>query len=702
MASVGHCYRYWQLPFDKIQQDVTISGRIDNVDQSANGELSRYIVSVVSMGQYQWKWPRKIRVTWSSPSKYFLPGQQVVLRVRLKPAFGTVNPHTFNYHQWLVSQKIVATGYVKEHHSNRLIEPNISLRHRLIYRLKALELKQLKWIEALIFGERGGFDKGDWELLKNTGTAHLFAISGLHIGIVLGWIWLVARLCIYAVSSLHPKLTQSNSLTVTKVLALSGGGFFVVMAGAQLPVVRAFVLATIAVYLLTSRQRMDALAALVMMAFICLLLFPFAVYGQSFYLSFSAVSAIWLLNWWLGGVPLGWRGRISYAIKMQVGLFLFMLPVVASFTGTLSYSALLTNLVLIPLFTIVIVPATSLLLVFLFVNAKPPALLLEGVDTLLHWVIEFLRLFQRYASSIRIDLSIEAALLAIVALALIVLPIAIKRRYLAVLFAFVTALLFVEVKRDDMWYLHIFDVGQGNSAAIQRGSHFIVFDTGASSRFGPSHAERTIIPFIQSEQEASLDYLFLSHYDDDHAGGAEDILAAFPDANLISPSGLCRRGFSQQWRGLNITALWPNKDVNHIDNNQSCVLSVSDNINSILLPGDIEQASEWQLVRQVALKSDVLIASHHGSKTSSTYAFLQAVSPQYAVLSYGFKNRYMMPDPNVINRLSAQPLTCLSTVEHGYIKFTFSATQPIAVDSMKRSSASKWFYPKKSLPCSRG
>ena len=209
-TSVGQSYLKWQQLGGEIQQDVIIEGRVVGYQRFA--DYDRLILTDNIVDQHVWEKQWAIQLHYYRPQAAFTNGQRIRTAARIKPARAIANPAGFDMQRWYVSQRIVKTGYVRGHRIE-LIEPDTSTRNRLKSRLTSLQLPGEKWLLALLFGERQEFTKSDWQLLQQTGTAHLFAISGLHLMIVAGAILIIFRGCI-AVSAM-------STLTLPKSLYLN-------------------------------------------------------------------------------------------------------------------------------------------------------------------------------------------------------------------------------------------------------------------------------------------------------------------------------------------------------------------------------------------------------------------------------------------------------------------------------------------------
>jgi competence protein ComEC len=217
----------------------------------------------------------------------------------------------------------------------------------------------------------------------------------------------------------------------------------------------------------------------------------------------------------------------------------------------------------------------------------------------------------------------------------------------------------------------VLDVGQGLAVLVETAQHALLYDAGP--RFGDSAdaGGRIVAPFLRAAGVGKLDLLVVSHADIDHSGGARSVLAAVPVASLLSslpadhpivamaPARSCIAGLRWAWDGVAFEILHPDRpayaDVARKSNDLSCVLRVVSQGGTVLLTGDIEAASEIELLARdaSALRADVLVVPHHGSRTSSTPAFIAAVSPRSAVVAAGYRNRFGHPREGILARYVA-------------------------------------------------
>jgi competence protein ComEC len=277
--------------------------------------------------------------------------------------------------------------------------------------------------------------------------------------------------------------------------------------------------------------------------------------------------------------------------------------------------------------------------------------------------------------------SLLGLLLAGAGVGLLLLPRGYAFRYLA--FILFIPLLFpahAQPKNGEA-YMTLLDVGQGLSAVIRTRQHTLVFDSGPRLGRQFDTGAAVVVPYLREQGISRIDILLISHGDNDHIGGADSILSLLPVAQVISsvPERLrryapqrCETGMHWVWDAVDIRVIYPQAGDYASDlseNNLSCVLQVRTQSRSFLLTGDIETPAEERLVARYAeaLHSDVLIVPHHGSKTSSSAAFLAKVAPRSAIFPVGWHNRYHFPHAQVLERYQQAGIQVHTTANQGAI-----------------------------------
>lgn len=617
--------------------------------------------------------PHRARISWYNPHPPVRAGQCWDLQAKLHAPHGSANPGGFDYESWLLRKRIGATGYVKSARPcPRQTSTALSVDHwrqwasqRLQHLLADSPMAGI--IRALTLGDTSGISDTQWQVFRHTGTSHLVAISGLHIG-------LIASLVFLGLRWLTPRLPRGDKLPVMAVTAVGSAlaaGLYALLAGLALPTQRALVMLLVVLGALllrrrTAPSRLLALAALVVLAFD-----PFAVLSAGFWLSFGAVA--WILYLVQRGHG---RSRWYLAVWLQVALVLTLAPLTLFWFGQASIVAPLANAVLIPCF-VVVVPVVLLSAMLALAWPAVGVPILHQVAHVMHWGWVGLQALAQLPVS-HFSLPAPGAItlvLALLGVAMLLAPRGVPGRWLGAI-ALLPLLVVPGRPPPGDFRLVLLDVGQGLSAVVRTAGHTLLFDTGPRYRTGFDAGDALIVPYLRSRGIARVDRLVISHGDMDHSGGMQavesqlDVVSAI-GAKTATP---CRAGMHWRWDGVDFVMLHPDR-ADWGDNNGSCVLRISAAGGSLLLTGDIEAAAEHHLVmtRGRLLPADILVMPHHGSATSSTAAFVKRVHPAYALAPAGWHNRWDFPRPPVLARYRAIGAQILQTGTAGAIRMDVSA-----------------------------
>lgn len=606
------------------------------------------------------------------------PGEHWRFELSLRRPAGMSNPGGFDYEAWLYAQGIGALGSIRR--GERLEEPagtspvarlRYSIRDQLATVLAAQPGGER--LIALVVGDKSVLSKEDWQVLQATGTAHLMVISGLHVGMlaaaVFGAITLLGRTGV-----LHwpwPRLW----LAIPLVIAVAA--VYALLAGFEVPVQRALLMITLGL-LVQLLYRQPGLWTFWLTAFAAVLLYnPAAPLRAGFWLSFMAVA---LLLYGMGSrlavQSLWWRwGRAQWVVFVGLWPWLFLW----SMPGSLSSP--LANIVAIPWVSLLVVPAALAGTVMQLLLDWPwlvqlAAVALNALFVGLDWLAQ-LRAAERLAFPGWWGFG-----LGLVGIAALLSPMA--RLLWVPALACILALVWPPQPRPgpgELW-VTVLDVGQGLSVLLQTRENTMLYDAGARFAGGFDLGEAVVHPALLSLGVRRLDLLLLSHADNDHAGGAPFIFRHMPVARVLAgqvadqDAGLgaeaCVPGQSWDWDGVRFEILY-SPPPPAPPNEQSCVLRVVAGEWAVLLPGDVGVRSEYQMLRHV-LSADLLLAPHHGSRSSSSYAFIRAVNPRWVVFSAGRHSQYGHPHPGVVARyreLDAEPVY---TATAGAIRYVLDDT----------------------------
>lgn len=613
-------------------------------------------------------------------------GQTWQLLAKLRQAHNLSNPGGFDYKTLLEVKHIHWTGYVQKKSfqaqaSQRAPFSLMGLREHLSFHLSDLvhEEDALGILQALTLGVTTHISQDLWALFRKTGTTHLMVISGAHIGLIAGMMF---QLCMHLWSRLSRFCLRYPAQKISSVVAMMAGFVYALLAGFGVPAERSAVASLFMFVRYLGPKQFGAWQAWRYALFIVLLSEPHAVLMPGFYLSFMAVAILLTMNQRITST-----GIVKIGL-LQLSCMLGLLPFTLYWFSYGAINGLLANVLAIPWVSFVVVPLALLTLlvgqyaVVLVVGLK------MAIDVLLiylHWVDSL--------SSINLTLSYPDIILPLawmVAMALYVL-LPIKALYACVLTLLIAVLYpYHQPIKFGEFQANILDVGQGLAVVIRTKDHTVIYDTGGQVYHGPDMGQSVIIPYLHTLSIRRLDTIIISHPDLDHRGGLASLEAQYPGSELIvdNPDFYhrghpCHQTPDWDWDGIHFH-FFPIVTLQDSKNNRSCVLQITNTAGQLLLTGDIEREAEHILVTSYgeALKSTVMVVPHHGSKTSSTRAFLKAVAPQTAVMSYGFDNRYHFPHAQAVRGYQDQGITVFATAEQGMISLWFH-TKSLVINSFE-------------------
>jgi competence protein ComEC len=701
MASVGHWQYSLQLPKAQFSSPVLVVGEVMSLNHVTNNV--RFNLSVKKIDRQTLSVDRNMRLSWVKPQWSIKQGQTVQFLVKLKPPHGLANEAGFVYQQWLFSEGIAATGYIRESALNVLIDSDVSMRQALLDKLITFELKNIAWIAALSLGYRGFLQAADWQLLQSSGLAHLIAISGLHLALVVSLSYVIFAWLIGSIISRFNGLHRLNVHKIALLMSLFISLFYAALAGFALPTLRAWLMLLLVLVTYFSNINMS-LRRLLLWAFVLIIVFfPLSLFGQSLWLSYAAVSIIAFVLWrWPtsreGGLLRTWSGGM---LKIQFTLSLLMLAVVLSQFSLISLVAPVLNLIAVPVVTLLMVPLCLVALLFISIGPWATDWLLDITDLAFSFALAGLQhiVNWQYAALALPQIPLSACLcLMIGILAFMLPPTRFPKAWFCLLF--VPALTALFPLSNQNWQVDVLDVGQGTSVLITRGRHAMLYDVGPAYATGFNMADSVILPVLQARGIAELELVIISHSDNDHAGSLPYLQRGMPIHQIIQSGDDCQLGKTLVWQGLHLDFMWPDRTKGYSSNDSSCVLRISDSVHSVLLPGDISKDIEARLVAEQgrALQSTLLVAPHHGSKSSSSREFVQGVNAQYVVFTQGFLNRWDFPRPEVVERYTATGAILFNSSDAGQVslRFRYQDQQAPEVRTRRQSSRPYWYanFPK--------
>ena len=584
---------------------------------------------------------RRLRVSWypQQPQWPCLGGQlQASLQVR--PPRGLLDPYGPDTERSLLGQGIDGYGRVVAVHNLR--QPGSdggscrAVRQRLSQDVRAAMAGSVAAaiVPALVVGDRRFLDDEHWLVLQRTGTAHLVAISGLHVSLV-GWLaWWLARSLLAGPMALCSGRLDAGVLALLPAAAVAFG--YAWLAGFSAPTLRALVMALLCFVVLAAGWRLSAARVLLAALAILTALQPGLVLMQGFWLSVLAVGLLVSL----AGLP---RPLLRGHALMTAGVGLLA----GAWFSFWSLSSLLVNLLMVPLFSLVVIPLS------LLASLVPGAGLLAPAVA---WILDAVWAGLQHAARLP-GLPLPASgwlLCALVVAAVLLLRPGLPgaRHALPLLFVLLMPSLQQRPAAGEFDLL-VFDVGQGQAIAVRTRNALMLYDTGPD----PALARRHLLPWLLRQPQGER-MLVVSHGDRDHAGGAAALTRALDfhwrlagQPHRTPGSAACRRGQRWQFDGVTFEVLWPAPALEAGPaNNYSCVVRVSNGTFSVLLTGDIEKQVEYWLLAHHLIPVDVATVPHHGSRSSSSFALIRQLSAKHVLVSAGWRNRFSHPADSVIER----------------------------------------------------
>ena len=660
--------------------------------------------------------PRRVILSWwgedatRGPSRDALlrVGERWQLTVRLKRARGTANPHGFDYEAWLLERSIRAAGYVRRGTTNRRLA---DLVHRPQYWIgRARELARVRIfaalpdaahagvIAALVIGDQRSISPHQWQVFTRTGVNHLMSISGLHVTMVSGLAFALVCGLWRRWPALTLRLPARKAATIAGLLVAFG---YALLSGFAVPAQRTvYMLAVVAVALWLGAIEAPA-TVLAVAVLVVLLLDPWAVLAPGFWLSFGAVATIMY-------VTAGRIGRSHWLPafgRLQVAVTIALVPPLIAMFQQVSIVSPLANALAIPVVSLVVVPIS-------LIGAVVP---FDFVLKTAHGVLAGCLFFLDHLSGLPAAVWTQhappgwAIWLAVGGVVLILAPRGAPARWLGAVA--LTPLFVVTPAAPGVGALHIavLDVGHGVAVLARTARHALLYDTGPS--FGPDadSGARIVVPYLRALGVKRLDGVIVSHDDDDHTGGTVSVLQAVPvgwlmtsmpdlDPAVLLPerSLRCQAGARWEWDGVRFEILHPTRasydDPRLKDNDRSCVLKIESAALSVLLPGDIERRSERDLVagRRDALRADVLLAPHQGSRTSSTSGFVAAVGARAVIFPVGYRNRFGHPRRDVLARYRESGARVYRTDRDGAVLIEAAPGGPVRITPYRAIRRRYW------------
>mgnify|MGYP003669691448 FL=1 len=524
-------------------------------------------------------------------------------------------------------------------------------------------------IRALLLGDKFQISAQDYKVLANTGTQHLVAISGLHVGLVmLGIFCLLPR----------------SMLSIIAVTII--GLIYVLLVGFTPSAQRAWVMCVFTLIYLSGYIKQSKWKPFVLALFLILVLDPLATLNLGFWYSFLCVGIIFMV---LQFTSLDLKQWFSL-LGLQFLLIIAMVPISSLLGMRHGLENALANMLAIPWVSLWVLPLTLFSFISSFFSDELSTYLLSFLDISVELLSGYLASLKLFLMPMVIDVhGISVISFIMVFVAMLVFN-KVRLILCVCLFALVFTMALPSRLYQETSELMVFDVGQGLALAIKTKGGIWLYDTGPA--FDKSSSTRNIImPYLRRSQKSSqLAGLIVSHGDADHSGDLTSLYDEFKPSFAVSgqPGRLEIKGFELCEAGMHWTQndflveiLYPFPDLElsqASSNNHSCVVRLSLFGKVFLIMGDLESDAELSLVKRYRdqLKADVLIAGHHGAAKGSSFALLKHIKPEHIVFSTGYLNKFGHPSTVVLERVSEFGASIFNTSETGAISFKGMGLEP--------------------------
>jgi competence protein ComEC len=638
----------------------------------------------------------RLRLSWYEAHALPAPGERWRFEAKVQRPRGLLNTGSSSREAWLLRQGITVTGYASGDAAGQRLDVAadrlLRWRGRAASRIDEIvgDPEAAAVLTAITLGFRGGLDAGTRDALAATGTGHLLAISGLHVG-------LVAGAGGFAAGGLARRVTRGRrpARDWAALGALLGAAVYCVFAGMPVSARRALLMTAVALGALLCRRGGSVPAALGLALALVLATDPLAVLDPGLWLSFGAVATIIAAVAGRRASP----GLLPAALRIQAALAVGMLVCTVAWFGRISLVAPLANLLAVPWFSLFVVPpALAGVALSWVLPAVGTAALLFAAEATAQGLVVIERVAAwPWAAHAPAAPGAMALLLAAVGAAWSLAPRPAPGRWCAALLFAPLLLPGTPSLAPGAFELRVFDIGHGLAVLVRTRDHALLYDAGPAWPGGDA-AAWSVLPALRALGLRRLDRMVLSHGHADHAGGAATVQASFPGTPVVGGHGTesvasrrCPAGAAWAWNGVRFTLLHPEPGFRGGTNDGSCVLLVEGAGGRALLTGDIEARGERALLRwRARLPVDVVVAPHHGSNTSSGPALVAATGPAWVVFSTNWKNRWGFPAAPVLARWQSAGATLLSTERHGEIVLRFAPAGPAPPVLRRRQACRPW------------
>ena len=682
-----------RLPRALENEDLTVVGSVHDLPRALDdGMHFEFVVDATSRDGEAISFRGLIRLGWYDVDHDVHACERWRLHVHLKRPRGTINPGGFDAERYALERGIVATGSVRESDDNALLNTDTfcldGLREHIGDTIVAAlgEGTSADLLRAIAFGDQHAMNEDEWSIARATGIPHLIAISGLHIALFASFGVGLMRL----LWKIAPRLTLRWPAPLLEAVAsLAFAIAYAIVAGFGLPTRRALIMIGALLIANLSRRARAPVHALALAVLVLLIVDPLCVLSSGFWLSFVGVGWLMFCLHDSSARRHGWKNLLRSQGVASIGL----LPLGIWFFGQSSLIGPFANLIAVPVICFFVLPVGVFapLVAVISPTIGFPALALVGHVLNALWFA--LEKFSQMPGALWYfpEPGVFALALAMIGAFWLLQPRGVPARLVGTCLLLPLLIPAETTLREGAFEAYVLDVGQGLAMIVRTAHHALIYDAGPRYPSGFDLGDAAVVPALRALGIEHPDRMIISHGDSDHAGGAASVDAAFPRMTIESgePERLkisasqCLAGEQWDWDGVTFRIVSPAPPLDKVGNDRCCVLDIRSGDNELVLTGDITATVEDFVASALepAAPHVVLQSPHHGSKTSSSDAFLDALQPVLSIFSAGYLNRFHHPNPDIVARYARHDIATLNTADSGFVLVRFDANAaPVIVE----------------------
>lgn len=564
-------------------------------------------------------------------------GDKIMLKGTLKVPFNNTIPNNFNYKKYLYNKKIYYTLSVD---SYEIIKNNKNILYKIKDKLykKIINLDNSDYYLAFILGDKTLLSSEIYNSFQSNGISHLLALSGMHINILL-----------LIINMFLKKFKESKRIIITSIILI----IFLILTGLTASLQRATIF-----YILKNinnkfNLRYSNIKLLFIVAFIILFINPFLIYDLGFIYSFIVCFGIFYYSDFIKG------NYVVKLFKLSLVTFLFSMPITIMVNYEVNLSSIFINMLFVPWISLIVYPLSLI------------SFIIPILNPLFGFTINITNNMNMLFSKISLIINIPKLSIILIILFYLVLLVRKKKLYICLFLILIFGK--VIVLFDKNYYVYFFDIGQGDASVLvsPHQKEVLMIDTGGKITYEKEEWQKSnktynisdgVIKFLKSRGITKLDYLIISHGDQDHAGDALNIIKKLNVKKVVlnngSTNSLEKKIINTSVKITNNYNLKYFKVINlnngfyDNENDASLVNYITFLKYKFLFMGDASRSVEEKIIEKYNLFNiDVLKVGHHGSKTSSSKYFVDKIIPKYSVISVGRNNRYGHPHEEVLSNL---------------------------------------------------